>query len=65
MPMGATCRGNGGGLDRRHAVGKYNEPRAGRVKDWLIAQVVGQGLPSKLHDLALDLVPTLLRDRLK
>ena len=30
-----------------------------------MAKVVGQGLPSKLHDLALDLVPTELRDRLK
>lgn len=46
-------------------MGKHNEPRAGRVKDWLIAKVIGQGLPSKLHDLALDLVPTVLRDRLK
>jgi hypothetical protein len=46
-------------------MGKYNEPRAGRVKDWLIAKLIGQGLPSKLHDLALELVPTELRDRLK
>jgi len=63
--MGTTCRGNGGGLDWRHAMGKYNEPRAGRVKDWPIAKVIGQGLPSKLHGLPLDLVPTELRDRLK
>lgn len=46
-------------------MGKYNEPRARRVKDWQIAKVIGQGLPSKLHALALDLVPTELRDRLK
>ena len=36
-----------------------------RVKDWLIAKVIGQGLPSKLHALALDLVLTKLSDRLK
>ena len=28
-------------------------------------KVIGPGLPSKLHDVVPDLVPTELRDRLK